>query len=56
MPPWDIAYIAGVGSGWFYTAGLLPLWGYWALVTLCATVPLLPLLLIRERTVAPAAQ
>jgi len=43
-PLWDIGYVAGVAAGGLYTADLMPLSGYWALVTLCATLPLLPLL------------
>lgn len=55
-PLWDVAYMTGVGFGWFYTAGLVPLWGYWAAITLSATVPLLPLMLVRARDPSSADQ
>jgi len=48
-PLWDVAYMAGVAAGGFYTAGVMPLSGYWALVTLSATLPLLPLLVFQGR-------
>ncbi len=43
-PLWDLAYMAGVGLGGLYAAGLLSLSAYWAMVTLSATLPLVPLL------------
>jgi hypothetical protein len=45
-PLWDVAYMVGVGAGGLYAAGIVPLGGFWALVTLCATLPLLPLLVL----------
>ncbi len=48
-PLWDVAYMAGVAAGGLYTAGVTPLSGYWALVTLSATLPLLPLLIFQGR-------
>lgn len=43
-PLWDLAYMAGVAAGGLHVAGWLPLSGYWATVTLFATLPLLVLL------------
>lgn len=65
-PLWDIAYMAGVAAGGLYTATVMPLAGYWALVTLSSTLPLVPLLVFsgvgaarqratEGRTRAPAA-
>lgn len=43
-PMWDVAFVGGVAAGGLYASGLMPLSGYWALLTLSATLPLLPLL------------
>jgi hypothetical protein len=52
-PLWDVAYVAGVAAGGLYAAGLMSLSGYWALVTLSATLPLLPLLVFSAVRAAP---
>jgi hypothetical protein len=44
-PLWDIAYVGGVSLGALYTSGITPLAGYWVIVTLTASLPLIPLLL-----------
>ena len=45
-PLWDVAFVSGVAVGGLYAAGIMPLSGYWALATLSATVPLVPLLVL----------
>lgn len=52
-PLWDIAYMGGVAAGGFYTVGVMPLSAYWALVTLSATIPLVPLLLLSAARAEP---
>ncbi len=44
MPVWDCAYALGVMSAGLHANGSLGLGPFWALVSLSATVPLLPLL------------
>ena len=43
-PLWDLAFMAGVAASGLHAAGWLPLSGYWAVVTLTATLPLFVLL------------
>ncbi|PPQ38821.1 MFS transporter [Rhodopila globiformis] len=43
-PLWDLAFALGIASAALHARGVLPLSGYWALVSLTATLPLLPLL------------
>lgn len=47
-PLWDLAYALGTLSGGLHAQGALSLSGYWALVSLISTAPLLPLLLTRR--------
>ncbi len=46
MPVWDCAYALGVMSAGLHASGSLGLAPFWALVSLSATLPLLPLLAI----------
>ena len=52
MPIWDCAYAAGVMSAGLRANGLLSLAAFWALVSLSATLPLIPLLAIHGWKVA----
>ena len=46
MPVWDCAYAVGVMSAGLHANGSLSLAAFWALVSLSATLPLVPLLLV----------
>jgi Major Facilitator Superfamily len=48
-PLWDLAFALGIASAALHAEGVLPLSAYWALVSLTATLPLLPLLAWEER-------
>ncbi len=48
-PLWDLAFAAGTLSGGLHAAGTLSLSGYWAMVSLISSAPLVPLLLVRRR-------
>ena len=53
MPVWDCAFAVGVMSAGLHANGSLSLTAFWALVSLSATLPLVPLLLLhgsRERS------
>jgi hypothetical protein len=54
-PLWDLAFALGIASAALHAEGMLPLSAYWALVSLIATLPLLPLLAWEEprRATAP---
>jgi hypothetical protein len=43
-PLWDLAFAVGIASAALHAQGVLPLSAYWAMVSLTATLPLLPLL------------
>ena len=43
-PMWDLFFALGIASAGLHAQGLLSLSGYWAMVSLIATVPLIPLL------------
>ena len=47
MPVWDCAFALGVMSAGLHASGSLGLASFWALVSLSATLPLVPLLLIQ---------
>lgn len=55
-PLWDSAYALGVMSAGLHAGGMLPLAGYWVLISLVSTLPIVPVLLFRRRTDAPPAQ
>ena len=46
-PLWDLFFAVGIASAGLHAQGMLSLSSYWALVSLIATVPLIPLLLPR---------
>ena len=46
-PLWDLCYALGIASAALHAQGWMSLSGYWALVSLVATLPLIPLLLQR---------
>lgn len=48
-PLWDSFFALGIASAALHAQGLLSLSSYWALVSLTATVPLVPLLVTRKR-------
>ena len=48
-PMWDCAYAAGVMSGGFHAGGMLALGPWWAMLSLTATLPLVPLLFWEKR-------
>jgi hypothetical protein len=48
-PLWDLCFAVGIASAALHAEGLVSLSAYWALVSLTATVPLLPLLVLRSR-------
>jgi hypothetical protein len=48
-PLWDLFFALGIASAALHAQGLLSLSGYWALVSLAATLPLVPLLLRSTR-------
>ena len=48
-PLWDLFFALGIASAGLHAEGVLSLSGYWALVSLCATLPLIPLLPRRRR-------
>jgi hypothetical protein len=48
-PMWDGAYALGVMSAGLHAGGALSLGGYWALVSLASTLPIVPLLLLEHR-------
>ncbi len=54
-PLWDLAFALGIASAALHAEGVLPLGGYWALVSLTSTLPLLPLLLLHQRAVSTRA-
>jgi hypothetical protein len=43
-PLWDLAFALGIASAGLHAQGVLSLSAYWALISLTATLPLLPLL------------
>ena len=48
-PLWDLFFAVGIASAGLHAAGMLSLSTYWALVSLIATLPLLPWLVVRVR-------
>jgi hypothetical protein len=46
-PLWDLFFALGIASAALHAEGVLSLSGYWALVSLTATLPQIPLLLLR---------
>jgi predicted MFS family arabinose efflux permease len=48
-PLWDLFFALGIASAGLHAQGLLSLSGYWALVSLVATLPLVPLLIAGAR-------
>lgn len=44
-PLWDLFFAVGIASAGLHAQGMLSLSGYWAVVSLVATVPLIPLLM-----------
>ncbi|MBS0640982.1 MAG: MFS transporter [Proteobacteria bacterium] len=46
-PLWDLCYALGIASAGLHAQGVLSLSGYWAIVSLTATLPLLPFLVLR---------
>ncbi|HET6609945.1 MAG TPA: MFS transporter [Rhodopila sp.] len=48
-PLWDLAFALGTLSGGLHAQGMLSLSGYWAMVSLISSAPLLPLLVLRRR-------
>jgi hypothetical protein len=48
-PLWDLFFALGIASAALHAQGLLPLSGYWALVSLTATLPLVPLYAFGKR-------
>ena len=48
-PMWDCAYAVGVASAGLHAAAMLPLSPWWAILSLTATFPLLPLLVRNTR-------
>ncbi len=55
-PLWDCAYTVGVVSGGLHAGGMLDLAPWWTMLSLTATLPILPLLVwdARQRTRAAA--
>jgi hypothetical protein len=51
-PLWDLFFALGIASAALHAEGLLSLSGYWALVSLTATLPLIPLTVGRRRQYA----
>jgi predicted MFS family arabinose efflux permease len=51
-PIWDLAYAIGTFSGGLHAQGGLSLSGYWALVSLSSSLPLVPLLVMRRARAA----
>lgn len=51
-PLWDSCYAVGIVSAGLHAEGVLSLSGYWALVSLVSTLPLLPLLFASGRNAA----
>ena len=56
IPLWDAFFVLGVLSAGLPANGLLSLGGYWAMVSLASTLPLLPLLARHLRDGRPARQ
>jgi predicted MFS family arabinose efflux permease len=48
-PLWDLAFALGTLSAGLHARGTLSLSGYWAMVSLISSAPLLPLLVLRRR-------
>ncbi len=48
-PLWDLFFAVGIASAALHAEGVLPLSTYWALVSLSATLPLIPLLTLHVR-------
>lgn len=48
-PLWDLFFALGIASAGLHAQGVLSLSGYWVLVSLIATLPLIPLLTTRAR-------
>ena len=53
-PLWDLFFAIGIGSAALHAKGMLSLSSYWALVSLIATLPLVPLLVTSRRLVQRA--
>ncbi len=53
-PPWDLFFAVGIALAGLHAQGVLSLSGYWALVALTATPPLVPLLASRSWAERPA--
>jgi hypothetical protein len=51
-PLWDLFFALGIASAALHAQGLLSLSGYWALVSLTSTLPLVPLLMTRAKTIS----
>ena len=47
-PLWDLFFAVGIASAGLHADGLLSLSAYWTVVCLIATLPLLPLVNIRQ--------
>jgi MFS family permease len=55
-PLWDLCFALGIASAALHAEGWMSLSGYWALISLVATVPLIPLLFQRmQETWIPAS-
>jgi MFS family permease len=52
-PMWDCAYAIGVTSAGLHAGGMLSLGPWWAILSLTATLPVLPLLLLDTRRPEP---
>ncbi|MGE0225692.1 MAG: MFS transporter [Acetobacteraceae bacterium] len=45
-PLWDVAYVGGVLSAGLVPGGTISLAGYWAMISLASTLPILPVLIL----------
>jgi hypothetical protein len=48
-PLWDVAFAVGIASAGLHAEGVLSLSAYWAAISLTATLPLVPLILLHAR-------
>lgn len=49
-PLWDVFITIGIASAGLYAGGVLSLSAYWAMLAVIATAPILPLMIVRDRT------
>ncbi|HVZ09523.1 MFS transporter [Rhodopila sp.] len=48
-PLWDLCFALGIASAGLHAQGVLSLSAYWAFVSLCATLPIVPFVFLSER-------